>query len=133
MVTVAVTDYTESLNTIDAAYQAGIRYFDTAPFYGRGRSRSSLRSGARRQTSQQFCLVIQMSRLLVEDKANPGFGIWMASHTEARFDMSRDGILRAMMQASNAINRSYRHFVPARSDGKPAGRGWRPPCQQWWS
>ncbi|MAP11939.1 MAG: hypothetical protein CMQ61_07790 [Gammaproteobacteria bacterium] len=92
-----VTDYTESLNTIDAAYQAGIRYFDTAPFYGRGRSEIRYGRALADKPRNSFVLSSKVGRLLVEDKANPGF--WDTDgipHYEARFDMSRDGILRAL-------------------------------------
>ena len=39
-----------ALDTIDAAYQAGVRYFDTAPLYGGGLSEIRLGKGFARYT-----------------------------------------------------------------------------------
>ena len=39
-----------ALDTIDAAYQAGVRYFDTAPLYGGGLSEIRLGKGVAEQS-----------------------------------------------------------------------------------
>ena len=93
-------DYDNALETLRRAHDIGIRYFDTAPFYGRGRSEVRYGRVLKNYSREQFTLSSKVGRLLVPDPDDPGEwpedGI---SKMTARFDMSRDGILQALEES----------------------------------
>lgn len=51
--------------TVDAAWAAGIRYFDTAPHYGAGLSEHRFGMALRRRPREEFTLSTKVGRLLV--------------------------------------------------------------------
>jgi len=83
---------------IDAAIAAGIRYVDTAPFYGRGLSERRV-GDALREADRDIILSTKVGRLLTPDasataeEARDGFLSPMPFRVEC--DYSRDGILRS--------------------------------------
>ena len=93
-------DYANAIATVERAYELGIRYFDTAPFYGRGRSEVRYGRALRSFARESFVLSSKVGRLLIPDPDEPGEwpddGIVKMT---ARFDMSRDGILRALEES----------------------------------
>ncbi|MDG2286635.1 MAG: aldo/keto reductase, partial [Alphaproteobacteria bacterium] len=96
----STTGYDTALATLDHAYEIGVRYFDTAPFYGRGRSEKRFGKVLRRRPRDSFVLSTKVGRLMVPDEDDPGFweedGI---AHLTAHFDLSRDGILRSVEES----------------------------------
>jgi D-threo-aldose 1-dehydrogenase len=84
--------------TLQAAWDAGVRYFDTAPWYGRGLS--ELRVGAllREYPRDEFIVSTKVGRVLraPRDPAKFDLGQWPGGlRFEVQFDYSYDGILRA--------------------------------------
>ncbi|MCO1594459.1 aldo/keto reductase [Micromonospora sp. RHAY321] len=85
---------------IDAAWQAGIRYFDTAPHYGLGLSERRLGAALADRPRDEFTVSTKVGRLLVPapgtahltDEA--GFDV-PADHTR-RWDFSADGVRRSL-------------------------------------
>ena len=55
--------------TVEAAWAAGIRYFDTAPLYGHGLSEHRLGHFLRRQPRDSFVLSTKVGRLLTRRAA----------------------------------------------------------------
>jgi D-threo-aldose 1-dehydrogenase len=53
--------------TVDAAWEAGIRYFDTAPHYGAGLSEHRFGQALRRRPRDAYTLSTKVGRLLVPD------------------------------------------------------------------
>jgi D-threo-aldose 1-dehydrogenase len=53
--------------TVDAAWNAGIRYFDTAPHYGTGLSELRFGQALRRREREHYTLSTKVGRLLVPD------------------------------------------------------------------
>ena len=51
--------------TVDAAWEAGIRYFDTAPHYGAGLSEHRFGQALRRRPREEYTLSTKVGRLLV--------------------------------------------------------------------
>lgn len=96
------TGHDASIATLQKAHELGIRYFDTAPFYGRGRSEVRFGKALGSLPRSSFVLSSKVGRLLVPDPDDPGEwhedGI---AHFTAAFDMSRDGILRALEESLN--------------------------------
>lgn len=84
--------------TLEAAWRAGIRYFDTAPWYGRGLSELRVGQFLRGRPRDEFVLSTKVGRILrgpryagdPDPRTGPG-GLPFAVH----FDYSRDGVLRA--------------------------------------
>jgi D-threo-aldose 1-dehydrogenase len=54
-----------ALATVDAAWDAGIRYFDTAPHYGAGLSEHRFGQALRRRPRDEYTLSTKIGRLLV--------------------------------------------------------------------
>jgi D-threo-aldose 1-dehydrogenase len=77
--------------TIQAALQAGLAFFDTAPLYGTGLAEKRLGAALDGVPRDRYVLETKVGRLLsVEDL--PG-GQW---HQSCAFDYSRDGVRRSL-------------------------------------
>ena len=91
----------DALATIDAAWDAGIRYFDTAPWYGRGLSELRTGSGLRDHPRDEFALSTKVGRWLRSaDGDEFERGPWVGgSPNEVVFDYTYDGIMRSVEQS----------------------------------
>ena len=87
----------EARSTVDAAFSAGVRYFDTAPHYGRGFSEIRLGAGLAGYDRDDFVLSTKVGYTLEprpQDQIKKGpFAETLPF--EAVFDFSRDGVLRS--------------------------------------
>lgn len=61
------TSYQESLGAFDAAWDAGIRYFDTAPFYGYTRSERRLGTMLTEHERADYVVSTKVGRLMMPD------------------------------------------------------------------
>ena len=66
----ARVDEADSRATLEAAWQAGVRYYDTAPWYGRGLSEHRLGGFLRTMPRDQFKITTKVGRQLFRPK-NP--------------------------------------------------------------
>jgi len=84
--------------TLQTAWDAGVRYFDTAPWYGRGLSELRVGQLLRGLPRDEFILSTKVGRILrapvnpYAPASSPQPG---GLPFEVRFDYSRDGIMRA--------------------------------------
>ncbi|OHZ42185.1 aldo/keto reductase [Agrobacterium vitis] len=62
------TSYQEALGAFDAAWDAGIRYFDTAPFYGYTRSERRLGTMLTEHERADYVLSTKVGRVMVPDE-----------------------------------------------------------------
>lgn len=87
--------------TLNAAWQAGIRAFDTAPFYGTGLSEQRLGAFLAGKPRDQVAVSTKAGRLLtpVAPDAAPDYGFVGGLPAQVTFDYSGDGIA-ASVQAS---------------------------------
>ncbi|RSN43726.1 aldo/keto reductase [Streptomyces sp. WAC 04229] len=89
----------EAAATVEAAWDSGIRYFDTAPHYGLGLSERRLGAALRTRPRKDFVLSTKVGRVLEphdgggDDRAN-GFAV-PATHRR-RWDFSADGVRRSL-------------------------------------
>jgi D-threo-aldose 1-dehydrogenase len=86
--------------TVDAAWDAGARLFDTSPFYGYGRSELRLGAALRERPRHEFLLSTKIGRVMrplapgetppadLRQNGLPGF--------VPRFDYSYDGVMRSV-------------------------------------
>ena len=98
-----VTTDEASTAAVEAAWEAGIRYFDTAPHYGLGLSERRLGRALLGRPRDEFLVSTKVGRALVPTPENAndldedGFQV-PATHRRA-WDFSRDGILRSLEQS----------------------------------
>ncbi|MET8980039.1 aldo/keto reductase [Streptomyces sp. NPDC004539] len=84
---------------VDAAWDAGIRYFDTAPHYGLGLSERRLGSALRSRPRGEYVVSSKVGRLLVPNERPTGAdteGFAVPDTLRRRWDFSRDGVLRSI-------------------------------------
>ena len=86
--------------TVAAAWDAGIRYFDTAPLYGHGVSERRLGRALGDRPRDQYVLETKVGRVL--DPAGPERAETIFTDVgdlEPRFDLSHDGIMRSLEES----------------------------------
>ncbi|HET8894757.1 MAG TPA: aldo/keto reductase [Gaiellaceae bacterium] len=77
---------------VERAWHLGIRYFDTAPYYGSGNAERRLGAALRERPRDEFVVSTKVGRLL-----RPGESGWHGAPTlEAYFDFSHDAALRSL-------------------------------------
>ena len=84
---------------LGAAWAAGIRYYDTAPFYGLGLSEVRMNRFLRGKPRDSYVLSTKVGRLMRLSPPEQRAGIGKFFDTPSRrevFDYSRDGILRSI-------------------------------------
>ena len=99
--TTAISDE-EAFATVDAAWDLGIRYFDTAPHYGLGYSERRLGAALTERPRAEYVLSTKVGRLLepasvVKGLDEEGFKV-PATHRRV-WDFSRDGVLRSIEES----------------------------------
>lgn len=83
--------------TLQAAWDAGIRYFDTSPFYGHGKSEHRVGAFLRDRERSEFMISTKVGRLY-KATADRGFdpSPWLGGLPfQATFDYTYDGIMRS--------------------------------------
>ena len=122
----ALTD-AEAEATVQAAWSAGVRYFDTAPLYGHGLSERRVGEALRGRPRDSFALSSKVGRLL--EPCPPGeqdAGIYVdAPPMRARFDYSYDGVMRSVEGSLSRLGMDridilYVHDVDAHTHGSEA-------------
>src|SRR6201986_3056553 len=91
---------TDATALTDAAYEGGVRYFDTSPFYGYGRSELRMGAALRQRPRDEYILSTKVGRVLHAMKPGekppadflynglPGFA--------PAFDYTYDGVMRSL-------------------------------------
>lgn len=95
-------DEADSRATMDAAWGAGVRFYDTAPWYGRGLSEHRLGGFLRTKPREQFQITTKVGRTLQRpaDPSTFSRAPWTGGlNFEVHFDYSYDGIMRSYEQA----------------------------------
>ncbi|MGP8304451.1 aldo/keto reductase [Streptomyces inhibens] len=101
-------DENEAAATVEAAWDAGIRYFDTAPHYGLGLSEHRIGAVLRTKPRDAYTVSTKAGRLLVPtegggregdfgDDLAHGFAV-PATHRR-RWDFSADGVCRSLEES----------------------------------
>ncbi|SDH04155.1 D-threo-aldose 1-dehydrogenase [Leifsonia sp. 98AMF] len=93
----------EAQRAVNAAWEEGLRYFDTAPHYGLGLSEHRLGRALRETPRDRFALSSKVGRLLVDSPESADRldddGFVVPASTRRVWDFSRDGILRSVEQS----------------------------------
>ena len=101
----------EAVALIDAAYADGVRYFDTSPFYGYGRSELRMGAALREKPRDEYVLSTKIGRVLHAMK--PG------EKPSGRFPRKRPAGLRAGVRLHATMASC------ARSSIRTCGSAWR--------
>ena len=83
---------------LEAAWQSGVRFFDTAPWYGRGLSEHRLGRFLRQKPRREYLLSTKAGRVLRRrrDIARPVVDTWAGGlDLEHDWDYSYDGVMRS--------------------------------------
>jgi D-threo-aldose 1-dehydrogenase len=84
----------QAIDCVEAAWQAGMRYFDTAPMYGAGRSEILLGRALRGQPRGSYLLSTKVGRLV-----RPGHADTARTGADWIYDYSRDGVLSSLQES----------------------------------
>jgi D-threo-aldose 1-dehydrogenase len=114
---------------LDAAWDAGIRYYDTAPHYGLGLSERRLGAMLRRRPREEFVVSTKVGRLLVPDpdgatRRDDDLFEVPADHRRV-WDFSEDGIRRSLEESLvrlglDRVDVLYLHDVERSGDADQA-------------
>jgi D-threo-aldose 1-dehydrogenase len=106
----------EARATLDAAWNAGCRYYDTAPLYGLGLSETRLNGFLRAKPRDSYLISTKIGRLLElcapKDRARQGAFFETPSRRE-RFDYSYDGVMRSLEFSLERLGLDYIDIVYA--------------------
>jgi D-threo-aldose 1-dehydrogenase len=91
----------DAASTVDAAWDAGVRYFDTAPHYGLGLSERRLGAALRDRPRAEYVLSTKVGRLLVDnpggaDRRDLDNGFDVPAGLRRVWDFSADGVRRSL-------------------------------------
>ena len=92
----------DAVDAVCAAWDKGIRYFDTAPWYGRGLSELRTGAGLRGRPRDEFVLSTKIGRWLRAPERPDAFerAPWTGGlQMDVVFDYSYDGIMRSYEQS----------------------------------
>ncbi|MBF9057376.1 aldo/keto reductase [Rhodobacterales bacterium HKCCA1065] len=88
----------DAQNTLQDAWDAGVRYFDTAPLYGLGLSETRINHFLRGKPREDYVISTKVGRLMqvTAPEARDGFGKWFDVPARREvFDYSYDGVMRS--------------------------------------
>lgn len=94
----AVVSEQDARATLDAAWDAGVRTFDTAPFYGFGMSERRFGDALRARDRAAFTLSTKVGRLLIptHDPAQTRYAFTNGLQFEPKFNYSADAARRSL-------------------------------------
>lgn len=96
--------------TLQAAWDAGVRYYDTAPFYGHGKSEHRVGHFLRQQPREQFVISTKVGRVFhaTPNLATFDKGAWAAPLPfDFTVDYSYDGIMRSFEDSLQRLGLPY--------------------------
>ncbi len=84
--------------TIEAAWSAGVRYYDTSPWYGLGLAERRLGSFLHKQSRGEYVLSSKVGKLLTASRDNDAkeYFPFSPSPNSLRFDYTADGVKRSI-------------------------------------
>jgi D-threo-aldose 1-dehydrogenase len=108
----------EAAATVEAAWQQGVRYFDTAPFYGAGLSEIRLGKALSKHDRNEYVLSSKVGRLILDEveTGKRDFGEKAGLFASGRpnrvvYDYSADGTLRSIEDSLKRLGVDRLDFV----------------------
>jgi D-threo-aldose 1-dehydrogenase len=116
---------------VDCAWDAGIRYFDTAPFYGYTLSERRVGHSLQMRERERYVLSTKVGRLMRPDgTVQPGDDGWAQPLPfRPRFDYTFDGIMRSYEDSQQRLGMQtidvlYVHDIGVATHGDQHSRYW---------
>ncbi|MBO9747369.1 MULTISPECIES: aldo/keto reductase [Xanthomonas] len=101
-------DEADALAAVAGAFEAGIRHFDTAPYYGYGLSEARLGRGLAGVPRADYTLSTKVGRCIYDDAhAAAGRDGFAVAGRRAEFDYSADGVRRAFASSLERLGTDY--------------------------
>ncbi|MFN4160636.1 MAG: aldo/keto reductase [Stenotrophomonas sp.] len=102
----------QSEATLAAAYAAGVRYFDTSPWYGLGLSERRYGHHLHNHSARDYTLSTKVGRLLTATTGALQDTMWQSpSPFHYRYDYSADGVRRSVEDSLNRLGVSQLDVV----------------------
>ncbi len=97
---VPVTD-DQATVTFNAAWDSGIRLFDTAPLYGSGVSEKRLGKFLRTKKREEYVVSTKVGRIIVDTKKSKAAEFFIGSPVDkdSEFDFSYDGVMKSFQDS----------------------------------
>lgn len=116
--------------TVEAAWAQGVRYFDTAPYYGFGLSERRLGDALRELNRDSYILSTKVGRVLVPGEAREKFGFFSPMPFDAVYDYSYDGVMRSVDASLQRLGLAridvlYMHDIGRATHGEEHARQFR--------
>lgn len=91
----------QGADTVSAAADAGIAYFDTSPYYGYGRSEALFGHALRSRPRDSYVLSTKIGRWMTPMRAGETAPGWRSGGLlfKPTYDYSRDGVMRSLEQS----------------------------------
>jgi D-threo-aldose 1-dehydrogenase len=103
----SVTD-DDAFATVDAAWNGGVRYFDTAPLYGHGLSEQRLGRALQGRPRDAYVLATKVGRVLDPAGAERVDTIFTdVGDLEPHFDYSRDAVVRSLEESLTRLGTDH--------------------------
>jgi len=85
-------------DTIEAAWNAGVRYYDTSPWYGLGLAERRLGTFLHKQTRSEYIISSKVGKLLTASRDNNAkeYFPFTPSPNNLRYDYTADGVKRSI-------------------------------------
>jgi D-threo-aldose 1-dehydrogenase len=95
----------DAVAAVNAAWDEGWRYFDTAPHYGLGLAEERLGTALRDKPRDEYVLSSKVGRIIYssDTEASDDEGFAISSTRRRRWDFSRDGVLRSIEDSLRRI------------------------------
>ena len=103
----SLVDEETARTTLESAWETGVRYFDTAPWYGRGLSEHRVGAFLRTKARADFIITTKVGRTLSRPSNMSSFSRdpWLGGlNFEVKFNYSYDGIMQSYEQTLQRLS-----------------------------
>lgn len=102
----------EAQETIQNAWEQGIRYFDTAPFYGAGLSEIRLGEALSEKKRSDYLLSSKVGRIILKDEMEEKSGLFEdARQNKILTDYTEEATLRSIEDSLKRLNTDYLDMI----------------------
>ena len=89
----------QAFETLNTAWDKGIRYYDTAPFYGSGMAEERLGNFLKNKKREDFVISTKVGRLVVDTATGSQNFLGQDPNKNTIFDFSYDGAMRSLEES----------------------------------
>lgn len=94
----------EAMKTVESAWNSGIRYFDTAPFYGAGLAEMRLGEALKNYNRDEYLLSSKVGRLVLDETENKEGIFENGRNNIIKSDYTADATIRSIEESLKRLN-----------------------------